>query len=95
MPISETRIRILTRLAERNLDRDGAEAAEEIRLALGRRTKGWANGPLREMAWHGLVAGLGVSMSGARTWTITEKGRGHLALALASLPSPALTTEGA
>ena len=78
-PLSETRIAILKRLAGRNLDRDGAESAEEIRLAVGHPKKGGAHGPLREMAWHGLVAPLGVTMTNAATWTITEAGRAALA----------------
>lgn len=85
-PLSQTRIRILSRLAGRNLDRDGAECAKEIAIGCGeaRKASDWAVGALREMASHGLVTTLGATMTGARTWTITEAGREALAKAEAA-----------
>jgi hypothetical protein len=85
--LSETRIRILRRLASRDLSREGAESAREIACGCGegRRASDWAVGALREMTFHGLVRPLGITMSNARTWTITDAGREALAKAEASV----------
>jgi len=89
--LSDTRIRILRRLASRDLDRDGAECARDIAIGCGEahRASDWATGALREMsfAWpKPLVRRLGVTFANARTWTITDAGRE--ALAKTDAPSP-------
>lgn len=83
-PLSDTRIRILRRLASQDLDRDGAESAREIAVACGeeRRASDWATGALREMSYARpapLVRRFGTTMTHAATWTITDAGRAALA----------------
>jgi hypothetical protein len=75
--LSQTRRRILAHLAKCNSERDGCPDAREIAQACGEhhRASDWAHGPLREMAFHGLVERVGVSPSNASTWRITDAGR--------------------
>lgn len=77
-PLSETRQAILRCLAQHDWERDGCPSAGEISVACGRTLRCWANGPLREMRFDGLTEAVGYTLSGARTWRITDAGRAAL-----------------
>lgn len=72
--------RVLSFLAHRNSERDGCMSATEISLALGHRLRPWAKGRLYALMQKGLARQVGSTVSGARTWDITEAGRIHVKL---------------
>lgn len=83
--LSQTRIRILRRLAGRDIERDGAETAAEIADGIGVPHVGWQRAfiILRCLADSGLVSRLDLTPDDTRPWTITEAGRAALAKASA------------
>lgn len=82
--LSDTRIRILSVL-DMIQENEAAPDAREIAERCGehRRASDWASGALREMAHHGLVTRLGITLRNSRTWQITRMGRTALKAALA------------
>ena len=79
MSLTERQAAILRRMARRNLNRDGAESGAEMADAL------WRTGlftsleqgqrTCKQLEAKGLAMPLGVAMSGAKTWTVTDAGR--------------------
>lgn len=84
MKLTERQIVVLRRLAERDLERDGAETGRQIAFGCGVGFGGMFTSAeqgqkvCKQLSQKGLAEPLGVGFDNARTWTVTDAGRALL-----------------